>query len=162
MPELSADLAAQLCVSLDGLAAQIGGLSARHDKRAQQQARAAQVIRQVPFIINVPLVAGAATINPSPAGPDVGYYWSIRKLAAVNFTAGTVNTYIDNTGGEPIVPFPAAAVNTFGKMEQLLNPGSSIAVVATGITGTVQIWGKADQFETWALPWYMGTYSDLA
>jgi hypothetical protein len=162
MPELSADLAAQLCVSLDGLAAKIGGLSDRHDRRLQQQQRAAQVIRQVPFIINVPLTAGAATINPSPAGPDTGYYWSIRKLSAVGFTAGTVNTYIDNTGGEPIVPFPQAAVNTFGKMEQLLNPGSAVAVVAAGITGTVQIWGKADQFETWALPWYMGTYSDLA
>jgi hypothetical protein len=162
MPELSADLAAQLCVSLDGLAVKIGGLSDRYDRSTQQRARAAQVIRQVPFILNVPLVAGAATINPSTVGPDIGYYWSIRKLAAVNFTAGTVNTYIDNTGGEPIVPFPVAAVNTFGKMEQFLNPGSAIAIVATGITGTVQIWGKADQFEAWALPWYMGTYSDLA
>ena len=162
MPELDAQLAAQLCVSLDGLAAKIGGLSDRHDRRLQQQQRAAQVIRQVPFILNVPLVAGAATINPSTVGPDIGYYWSIRKLSAVNFTAGTVNTYIDNTGGEPIVPFPVQAVNTFGKCEQLLNPGSAIAIVAAGITGTVQIWGKADQFETWALPWYMGTYSDLA
>jgi hypothetical protein len=162
MPELDAQLAAQLCVSLDGLAAKIGGLTDRYDQTTRLRGRAAQVIRQVPFIINVPLTAGAATINPSTAGPDIGYYWSIRKLAAVNFTAGTVNTYIDNTGGEPIVPFPVQAVNTFGKMEQVLNPGSAIAIVAAGITGTVQIWGKADQFESWALPWYMGTYSDLA
>jgi hypothetical protein len=160
--ELNADLAVQLCASLDNLATRVGGLSDRYDQSLRQRARAAQVIRQVPFIINVPLTAGAATINPTSAGPDTGYYWSIRKLAAVGFTAGTVNTYIDNTGGEPIVPFPVAAVNTFGKMEQLLNPNSSVAVVAAGITGTVQIWGRADQFETWALPWYMGTYSDLA
>jgi hypothetical protein len=162
MPELEAQLVLSLAAALDGLAAKVGGLSDRYDQRLRQQGRAAQVIRQVPFIINVPLVAGAATINPSPVGPDIGYYWSIRKLAAVGFTAGTVNTYIDNTGGEPIVPFPVAAVNTFGKMEQLLNPGSAVAVVATGITGTVQLWGRADQFEVWALPWYMGTYSDLA
>jgi hypothetical protein len=162
MPELSADLAVQLCASLDGLAARVGGLSDRYDQRLRQQGRAAQVIRQVPFIINVPIVGGAGLLNPSPAGPDIGYYWSIRKLSAVGFTAGTVNTYIDNTGGEPIVPFPVTAVNTFGKMEQLLNPGSAVAVVAAGITGTVQLWGRADQFEVWALPWYMGTYSDLA
>jgi hypothetical protein len=78
----------------------------------------------------------------------------------VNFTAGSVNTYVDNTAGEPICPFPAAAVNTFGKGEQLMNPMSRIAVVATGITGTVQIWGAADQFETWLLPWYMGAQRD--
>ena len=162
MPELSADLAVQLCASLDGLAARVGGLSDRYDQSLRQRARAAQVIRQVPFILNVPITGGAGLLNPSTAGPDIGYYWSIRKLAAVNFTAGTVNTYIDNTAGEPIVPFPQAGVFTFGKTEQLLNPGSAIAIVAAGITGTVQIWGKADQFETWALPWYMGTYSDLA
>jgi hypothetical protein len=152
-----------LQASLNGLAAKVGGLCDRLDRQAALARRASQAFRQVPFVINVPLVAGAATLNPAPTdGPGVGYFWSVRKLAAVGFTAGSVNVYIDNTGGEPVVPFPAAAVNTFGKGEQLINPNSNIAVSATGITGTVQIWGRADCFESWLLPWYMGAYSDLA
>lgn len=145
-----------LMASINGLTAAVGGLSDRMDRRAKFIQRANEAYRQVPFIINVPLVSGAATINPSTSGPDIGFFWSIRKLAAVNFTAGTVNTYVDNTNGEPIVPFPVAAVNTFGKGEQVLNPGSSIAIAATGITGTVQLWGKADQVEEWLWPFYIG------
>jgi hypothetical protein len=156
MANLEADFSAQLAASIDGLSARIGGMCDRLDRQAALIARANEAVRQVPFVLNVTLIAGAATINPSTVGPDIGYYWSIRKLAAVNFTAGTVNTYVDNTGGEPILPFPTAAVATFGKCEQLLHPGSAIAVVAASITGTVQIWGKADQFESWLLPWYMG------
>lgn len=160
MPELDADLTVSLTAALGGLTSAIGGFCTRMDRETARRVRASEAFRQVPFIINVPLTAGAATLNPSPVGPELGYYWSIRKLAAVNFTAGTVNTYIDNTGGEPIVPFPVAAVNTFGKGEQLVHPSSNIAVVAAGITGTVQIWGKADQFEAWLLPWYIGTQRD--
>lgn len=159
--EADAGFSLNLIASLNGLTAALGEFNGRLGREADLRQRAAQAFRQVPFIINVPLTAGAATINPvANSGPDVGYYWSIRKLAAVSFTAGTVNTYIDNTGGEPIVPFPQAGVFTFGKMEQLLNPGSNIAVVAAGITGTVQIWGKADQFESWLLPWYAGAQRD--
>lgn len=160
MPELDADLSVSLSAALGGLATQIGRLGARLDRESAFRQQAMEAFRQVPFIINVPLVAGAATINPAPAGPDTGYYWSIRRLAAVGFTAGTVNTYVDNTGGEPIVPFPQSAVFTFGKGEQLINPNSNIAIVAAGITGTVQIWGRADQFESWLLPWYLGAQRD--
>lgn len=142
------------------LTAAVNGLNRRMDAREALKQRASQAFRQAPFIINVPLTAGAATINPTTTGPDTGYYWSIRKLCAVNFTAGTVNVYVDNTGGEPIVPFPSAGVFTFGKGEQLLHPSSNIAVVAAGITGTVQIWGTADIFESWLLPWYIGSQRD--
>ena len=160
MPELDADLTVSLSAALGNLAGAMNGMCTRMDRETARRIRASEAFRQVPFIINVPLVGGAATLNPSTIGPELGYYWSIRKLAAVNFTAGTVNTYIDNTGGEPIVPFPVAAVNTFGRGEQLVHPSSNIAVVATGITGTVQIWGKADQFESWLLPWYLGAQRD--
>jgi hypothetical protein len=149
-----------IVASLNGLSKAIDGWCGRMDREQAFRARANEAFRQVPFIINVPLVAGAATLNPASAGPDTGYYWSIRKLAAVSFTAGSVNTYIDNVLGEPIVPFPQAAVNTFGKGQQIIPPGSNIAVSATGITGTVQIWGRADQFETWLLPWYLGAQRD--
>jgi hypothetical protein len=146
-----------LQASLDGLTAAVSGMCGRMDREFQFRQRANDAFRVVPFIINVPLTAGAATINPTQSGPDAGFYWSIRKMSAVGFTAGTVSTYVDNTGGEPIVPFTVSAVNTFGKGEQLLHPNSNIAVEAAGITGTVQIWGQADQFESWLLPWYMGT-----
>lgn len=157
---LEADFGVSLVASLNGLASRIGEFCDRMDREVQFRQAATQAFRSVPFIINVPLVAGASTINPSVIGPDIGYYWSIRKLAAVGFTAGTVNTYVDAVNGEPIVPFPQAGVATFGKMEQLINPNSSVAVSATGITGTVQIWGKADQFEAWLLPWYGGAQRD--
>jgi hypothetical protein len=155
-----ADLSVSLAASLGGLAASVGGLCSRMDREVALRQRAAQAFRQVPIVINVPLVAGAANLNPTTVGPDVGFYWSVRKLSAVGFSAGSVSLYVDNTGGEPIVPFTQAAVNTFGKGEQLLHPNSSIAVLAAGITGTVQIWGQADQFESWLLPWYMGAIRD--
>ena len=160
---LDAEFGVSLAASLDGLAARVGGLCDRLDREALFRARANESYRQVPIVINIPLTAGATTAmqaNPSSHGPPTGYYWSIRKLAAVSFTAGSVNTYIDNTAGEPLVPFPAAAVNTFGKGEMMMHPGSRIAVSATGITGLVQIWGQADQFETWLLPWYIGAQRD--
>ena len=153
-----------LDVSLSGtladLARGVSRLCDRMDKEARLRQRANEALRQVPFIINVPLVAGAANLNPTVVGPDIGYYWSVRKLAAVGFTAGTVSTYIDSTGGEPLMPFTQAAVVTIGGAELLMHPNSSIAVLATGITGTVQIWGAADQFETWLLPWYIGGQRD--
>lgn len=148
---------ASLAASMDGLAAQVGGLCDRMDKQQRFLQRANEAFRRAPIVINVPLVAGAATLNPTTIGPDIGYYWSVRKLAGVGWTAGTVNTYVDNTGGEPIAPFTQAGVFTFGKGEQMLHPNSSIAITAAGITGTVQLWGWADQFETWLLPWYVGT-----
>jgi hypothetical protein len=157
VPGIEIDGGVSLQASLNGLTAAVSGMCQRLDREWQFRQRANDAFRVVPFIINVPLVSGAATLNPTQAGPDAGYYWSIRKLSAVGFTAGTVDTYVDNTGGEPIVPFTVSAVNTFGKGEQLLHPNSNIAVVASGITGTVQLWGQADQFESWLLPWYAGT-----
>jgi hypothetical protein len=157
VPGIELDGGVSLQASLNGLTAAVSDMCQRLDREWQFRQRANDAFRVVPFIINVPLVSGAATLNPTQAGPDAGYYWSIRKLSAVGFTAGTVDTYVDNTGGEPIVPFTVSAVNTFGKGEQLLHPNSNIAVVASGITGTVQLWGQADQFESWLLPWYAGT-----
>lgn len=159
---IDASFGVELAATLGRLADHIGGLRASMDRDAAFIQRANQAYVQVPFIINTTLTAGAVTLNPVPngPGPDVGYYWSIRKLAAVGFTAGTVNLYADNTGGEPIVPFPTSGVFTFGKGEQVLNPGSTIALVAAGITGTVQVWGKADQVESWLWPWYIGAQRD--
>ena len=155
-----ADLNVSLAASLDGLAQAVNGLHNGISKANRLRQRAAEQFRQVPFIINVPLSSGAATINASDAGPNLGFYWSVRKFAAVGFSAGTVNTYIDNTGGEPLVFFAAAGVQTFGKGHLLIHPNSNIAIAAASITGTVQLWGTADQFEHWMLPWYMGAWRD--
>jgi hypothetical protein len=148
--------------ALGGLTAAVNGMCARMDQETQLRTRAAAAFRQAPFVISVPLVSGAASVNASPIGPPVGSYWSIRRMSAVGFTVGTVSTYVDNVNGEPLCPFPVAAINTYGKGEMLLHPNSRIAYTATGITGTVQIWGEADQFESWLLPWYMGAQRDAS
>lgn len=157
------DAGLSFTASLDGLTRAIGGLCDRMDRENRMKQLANQAFRQAPIVINVPLTTGAANLNPTTIGPDIGYYWSIRRLAATGFTAGTVTVFIDNTAGEPIATFPAPAsavpvISTWGKGMQLLHPGSSLAILATGITGTVQLWGQADQFENWLTPWYFGAY----
>ena len=60
--------------------------------------------------------------------------------------------------GEPVAPFPQEGVFTFGKGELLIHPGSQLifSALASGITGTIQIYGAADMFESWYLPYYIG------
>jgi hypothetical protein len=116
------------------------------------------VLRQVPLAVpGIPLSAGAGTMDQAQSlGPPQGYYWSVRRLTATGFTAGTVTAFIDSTAGEPVVPFPQAGVFTFGRGEILLHPMSRLVISATGITGTVQLYGAADAFEDWYLPEYLG------
>ena len=40
----------------------------------------------------------------------------------------------------------------------LIHPGSQLifSALASGITGTIQIYGAADMFESWYLPYYIG------
>jgi hypothetical protein len=141
-----------------GLTAAVNGLAARADRDYKLAARKASAIRQVP--ISPPamtLVSGAGTQQLQPAmGPPQGFYWGIRRLTAYGFSAGTVVAYIDNVNGEPLLPFTVQGVATFSKGQALLHPMSQLVIQATGITGTVQIWGAADCFESWYLPYYLG------
>jgi hypothetical protein len=159
---VEADLGVSLAASVGGLAAAITGLCGRMDREAQLRMRAADAFRQATFPINVngQLSAGAATVNTTSHGPATGYYWSIRRFTCQGFTAGTVTFYVDNTNGEALMPFPAAAVNTIGKAEMLMHPGQRLAYTATGITGTPIAWVTTDILESWLLPWYIGAQRD--
>jgi hypothetical protein len=162
--ELDARFAGSLQASVDGLSARIGGLCDRMDRETQHRQRANQAFRQVSIGKGMAITGGAGSVHLEPHGPPAGYYWSIRRLTAYNYSAGTVTAFLDSVSGEPLVAFPAAAVYTFGKGEILIHPNSTILVTGasiTPVTGTyVYLWGSADQFESWLLPWYIGAQRD--
>jgi hypothetical protein len=147
---LEIDVSAQLCASLDGLTAALR-------KEADWRQRKAQVIRRVPFAGSITLSGGAGTDDqPDKLQAKTGYCWGIRRLTAQGYTVGTVTAYRNSTAGEPLLPFPAAAVNTLGKGQIILMPNDRIVWGAVTITGTVSYWGEADCFESWYLPYYLG------
>jgi hypothetical protein len=156
-----------IVASLNGLTKAIDGWTARMDREALHRQQASQSYRQVPIGKGINTSGSATTSHVEPHGPPQGYYWSIRRLTAYYYTAGTVTVFKDSpdgVAGEPLVAFPAAAVYTFGKGEMLLSPMSQLLITWSSITPTtgnfIYIWGAADQFETWLLPWYMGTQRD--
>ena len=162
---VDADLSLSLSAALGGLSAQVGGMCDRMDRDNRFRDRVAQASRVVPFVMNVPIVSSAGSLSPAPnCGPDVGYYWSIRRLAATGFTVGNVVVYIDNIAGQPIWVAAGATIGVtvadWGKGHQFVHPNSSLAVNCTGITSAnnqVIIYGDADQVESWLWPWYLGT-----
>src|SRR5579862_7070094 len=158
------DIGAQLVAGVNGLSAKIGGLCDRLDSQARFVRRANEAFRKYSFPINVnsQLSSGAATVNMTSHGPGAGYMWGIRRFTCQGFTAGTVTFYLDNTNGESVMPFPAAAVNTIGKGELVMKPMQRLAYTATGITGTPIAWVDVDVFEEWLLPWYIGAQRDGA
>ena len=153
-PGLEIDFSARIAASLDGVTAAL-------DRESRWRQRCAQAIVQVPFAGAVTITAGAGT---STHGRDkeqakTGSIWSIRRLTANGWTAGSVTAYRNDVNGEPVMPFPVPAVNTIGRGELLLMPGDALAWSATGVTaaaGYVQYWGVADCFEAWYLPFYIG------
>ena len=146
------------------LKASLDGISARMDRDWAERTRLSGVVRQVPIMVpdwNIANVdsSGYTVLRRQPQlGPPAGFYWSVRRLTAYGFTAGTVVATIDNRNGEPVAPFPQEGVFTFGKGELLIHPGSQLifSALASGITGTIQIYGAADMFESWYLPYYIG------
>lgn len=166
---VEADASAGLSVvaSLNGLTQAIGGLNARMDREAMTRQKASQAFRQVRIGKGINTSGSATTSHIEPHGPPQGSYWSVRRLTAYYYTAGTVTAFVDSPdgiNGEPLVAFPAAAVYTFGKGEMLLPPQSQLIIAYSGITPVsgnfIYVWGAADQFETWLLPWYMGAQRD--
>jgi hypothetical protein len=147
--------------------AQAGGRDPDGDARA----RLFQQLHQIPLgAIQVPLVAGAGAYQMNDLlMPKAGYMWSIRRISASGYTAGSVTVYkggavVGGTytgGGDPIAPFAQAGTSTIGRGEGLLDVGDALIVVCTGITlsagfAGVQINGSADCFERWLLPEYLG------
>lgn len=137
------------------LGVQLGRVADALEAAEQYRVKRRGALQQVPIFS--PVLSASGTIDaPDALMCKTGYHWGIRRLAAVGFTAGTVTVYNSAANGEVIVPFTAAGVATFGRGEVLLQPGDRLVAVASGITGTVQLTGRADCFETWYLPEYIG------
>jgi hypothetical protein len=137
-----------------------------NDRRTQLFQR----MHQVPIgAIQVPIAGGAGVFQMNDLlMPKAGYMWSVRALTASGYSAGSVIVYKGGMivggaytgGGDPRSPFAAAATNTFGRGEFLLDQGDALIVVCSGITLNanqpgVQINGAADCFERWLLPEYL-------
>ena len=149
-PGLEIDFSARVAASLDGLAA-------RMDRESAWRQKIAQAVTQVPFAGTITLSGGAGTDDqPDKLQAKTGFIWSVRRITAQGFSAGTVTVYRNSALGEPVMPFPVPAVNTIGRGELLLMPGDRMVWGAATITGTVSYWGVADCFESWYLPFYIG------
>jgi hypothetical protein len=153
-PDPGPGAGASLHVHLDAMAGMM------RDQVTERQARRQVLLaalQQVPIAApQVPLVSGAGVLDwPDALSAKTGYTWSVRRITATGFTAGTVTMYKNSQFGEILVPWPSAGTFTFGRGEQLLEPGDRMVFVASGITGYVQINGSADCFESWLLPDYL-------
>ena len=149
-PGIDVEASLRLCASLDGMAA-------RMDRDQAWRDRIGRALTRVYFAGSITLSGGAGTDDqPDKLQAKTGYIWSVRRLTAQGFTAGTVTAYRNSSVGEPLLPFPAAAVNTLGKGQILLMPNDRIVWGATSITGTVSYYGEADCIEQWYLPYYLG------
>ena len=146
------------------VAVAINRLCDRLDRQQMTRAaRANEAYRQAEFSGTVTLASGAGTLQDfNRFGCPQGYTWSVRRLAAAGFTAGTLTAYKDATAGEPVAVFVGAAAivpQYYGKGDLVIKSMSQLVWSATGITGTVQLWGAADQIESWLLPSYIGGYN---
>jgi hypothetical protein len=148
VPDIELDLGVQLIASLEGL-------TARLDREERDRQRMSQAIRQIPLAANQPNAAGVID-DPAQLRANTGYYWSVRRLVLSGFSAGSAIVYKNALGGEVMEIFTAAASMKYARSAMLLAPGDRLIVQVTGITGTVQLNGAADCFETWYLPQYIG------
>lgn len=138
---------------LNGLLAELG---LKLDRYFEQQTRVDGAIwsQPIPGLL-VPLSAGTGTLeNELYMLAPPGCMMSLRRLTLSGFTAGTATAYISEE--DPAVPYTAAASNTFGKGEILLDTGDHLSIVASGITGQVVVHGRFDVFQNWYLPRYLG------
>jgi hypothetical protein len=145
-----------------GLNLSLGRLATALEMQQQKAQRLGQALHQVtigPGLI--PIAASAGTLAQDPMfGPNTGFFWSVRRLTAWGFSAGTVQVFMNSTNGELLPSFAQAGSLTFGRGELLLQPNDNLYFVASGITlaagfAGVQIQGVADNGELWILPDYL-------
>lgn len=145
----------------------------RHDLgEAGRKNRLYRQMHQVPIAppLIVPTPTAGFLQGFDTTGPQTGFNWSVRRLVASNFTAGTVTIYrnaVQTTfgaapaaTGEILFQFPQAGTYTFGRGEMLLEPDDFMLFTCAGITLTagqsgVLVYGSADQFESVLLPEYL-------
>lgn len=151
------------------IGASLGRVAAMMEDREARRRKLFESIHQVPIgPQNIAITAGAGNLDQVEAfGPKAGYMWSVRRLTCSGYSAGTVVCYRNGTitggalvGGEPVAPFPAAGVLTFGRGELLLDQNDVLIFAATGVTlnsgaAGIQVNGAADNFERWLLPEYL-------
>jgi hypothetical protein len=146
--------------------------AAAADHHGQEPAhRLFESLHQVPIgALQVTISGGAGAYQmPDLLSPKAGYMWSVRRITASGYSAGTVTVYKNGAvvggsavaGGEPVMPFAAAGTSTAGRGEILLDQNDQLIIVCSGITlsagfAGVQINGAADFFERWLLPEYLG------
>jgi hypothetical protein len=145
------------------------------ENRENRRRKLFEQLHQVPIACpDVPIFSSAGVLQmPDTLSPKAGYMWSVRRLAATGFSAGTVLIYKNGAvignganatalGGEAVAPFASAGVLTFGRGELLMDQNDQLIITASNITLTVsggpgvQIGGAADCFERWLLPEYLG------
>jgi hypothetical protein len=134
------------------------------DRVWDRRMRLFECLHQVPIgPQNILISGGTGTLDVSDTfRVKTGYMWSVRRIFALGFTAGSLLVYRNSAlqGGEPLVPFYSAGVATFGPGECLLDQDDRLVFAATGITLAtgfpgIQINGAADCLERWLLPDYL-------
>ena len=139
---------------------------------ADRRRRLYEQMHQVPIIVPplVPNTGAGVVFAQDQMGPTTGHHWSVRRLAAWGWTAGTVTVYRNavQTGfgaaatltGEQWFTFPQPGTFTFGRGEMLLEPDDSLLISCSGVTLAtgaqgITVQGSADQFQSWLLPDYL-------
>jgi hypothetical protein len=120
-------------------------------------------LHQVPLNppVLVPVGSTSGTLQLADLlSPKTGFHWSLRRLSAWGFTAGTVTVFKNANGGEIVFVFPSAGTYTFGRGEILLEPNAQLVFSASGVTLAansvgLQVGGAADCMPSWLLPDYL-------
>ncbi len=149
---LGADLVAGLHLTLGRIADTLDGMARREAAERDMW----QGVHPVPVLPGqIPLSAGAGTLaSPNLAGPNLGYWWDLRRLTAWGFTAGTVTVFLNNAAGEQLASTTVAGQFTWSG-QILLAPDDYMVFVASGITGSVNIAGQAIEVADRWLPRYL-------
>lgn len=133
------------------------GLGTKLDRYHEWRMKHGECVFQQPVIGQVPIVGGAGSLdNGAPQmAPPREHCWSIRWLSITGFSAGTVTLQINGLETYYTVTPTVNAWQKMGRGELLLQPGDRITLAATGITGAVQMFGRADTFPYWHLAKYL-------
>jgi len=152
------------------IGASLGQVATMMRDREDRRTALFRQLHQVPIGPQlITITTGAGNLDQVEAfGPKAGYMWSVRRLTTSGYSAGAVvgwknGAVVGGTllGGEPVAPFAAAGVFTFGRGELLLDQNDVLIFSATGVTLNasspgIQVNGAADNFERWLLPDYLG------
>ena len=129
-----------------------------HSMHTRQQAADGDFVWQMPIFAT--LAPGA---NPVIGGdkmePPRECCWGVRWMSFSGFTAGTLQLQLNNI--EVVQPSITAGYQGFGRGELILQPGDKLAlVIATALTGTAMIFGRADAFPYEYLATYLAGRGD--